>query len=151
MNYLIFLVFAFTLLSCRAQQNEKLKNNKRNNEIVDIFYSNPYEIICNNECNITLPDSLGGTNLNGYAGIEIIIDDNSNIIELKVIRLNLVNINTKENFIDFHRLEENVSDYPYYIKRYISFIKMYMNNTIQVKKIGVPNKKNRIILMVRFK
>lgn len=142
---MLIIIMLFFLNSNGQIDKDIIKNKSIDSiqEIVDYIEEVPYEIQLNSN-KLVLPDSIGGNTIEGQIGIAIVINENSKIIEYKIFRLLVVSKKTRQKIIDY----PNESIHYYYI-RYYPFVRNYVNK-INVIKVGNPQKKNRMSILIRF-
>jgi hypothetical protein len=122
----------------------KQKTNIDALEIIDPIIEIPYEIKNINQP-VTLPEKLGGKNVQGYVFIELLINDNSEILETTIIKLSLKNKNNNKT------IEYNVSQgsLPSKLIRYYNFFDEYCKKKIILEKRGNPQLKNQVLIPLK--
>ena len=141
----ILSIIILSFLSCNGQDSEvKQKTNIGALEIIDPIIEIPYEIKNINQP-VTLPEKLEGKDIQGYVFIELLINDNSEILETTIIKLFLKNKNNNKT------IEYNVSQggLPSKLIRYYSFFDEYCKKKIILEKRGNPQIKNQVLIQLK--
>jgi hypothetical protein len=141
----ILSIIILSFLSCNGQDSEaKQKTNTDAPEIIDPIIEMPYEIKNINQ-SVTLPEKLGGKNVQGYVFIELLINDNSEILETTIIKLSLKNKNNNKT------IEYSISQgsLPSKLIRYYSFFDEYCKKKIILEKRGNPQLNNQVLITLK--
>lgn len=141
---IILLIIIFLFLSCIGQNRElKQEINIDSLEIIDPVVSLPYEIKNRNQ-SVTLPETLGGKNMQGYAFIQLQISNNAEILETFIMKLSL------KNWSNNKAIDYNVSQgsLPSNLNEYVRFFDEYCKKKIILEKRGKAQPKN--IMQIRL-
>lgn len=132
-NFVIVLIFYLAGFNCSFSQ-----------ELIEpIDY--PYFVLSRSNEYVSIPKELGGKNVKGFAGIEIIIDSTGRIVDTKLIALKL------SGKVDLYYQNERDKKNEI-INKFEAFIKKYTSN-LKIIKVDKrkPPKLNRILFLIRFK
>lgn len=116
---------------CRTKQSNMNQNkeNTSNIEIIDPITEIPYTVKYDNKT-ITLPENLGGKNVQGYAFIELVIDNKVGILETSITKLSLSDKN-KNKIIEYNISQGKL---PPDLKKYAIFFDDYCKKEIILEK-----------------
>jgi len=147
-RYIAISITFFALQSC-SEQISKMKKSETNvngAKIIDPFFELPYKIK-NINIPVSLPETLGGKSTHGYVFIELMINNNSQILEASIMKLSLSNQD------DGKIVEYNISQgkLPANLKVYENFFEKYCKKKIILKKKHNirPRAKNLILVRLR--
>ena len=146
---IIFSLLSMITASCKSQ-NQSIELNE---PIDALSPSLPFNIERENVY-IDIPDSLGGEDVNGWAGLTIYVDSSKQNIGFRIKKLVINNRNGGNivNFIDNHNMiDQKKSDLPEVIQEYHELFSQYANSVNLKRNIDVkPLKINEISFIVRF-
>lgn len=155
----ISILFCFTFFccqSCKEQNRENLSTVEPNNDAVryaSVQNLMPYSFE-RGDMYTSLPDSLGGDEIKGFAVLEAIIDEKAHINEVNIMKIS-VSQKDSASVVDYYYGKNDSYDkttYPEEVKRYYPFLKNYLNSLKIKMNPGVaPDKRNKLVIMVRFK
>jgi len=126
----LLMVIGLLLSNCRAQD-------KSGNSEQKTFVQSPTAYMLDRDKMFTmLPDTLGGASLQGFALLEVYIDDDGKLLGYNLLKLSLKNTEGKEK-VSFYNPEKPDSNdakaiikkrgsYPLEVKRYCKFIESYI-------------------------
>lgn len=153
MKYIVLLTFCFIFIKCNSQTDDM--KGELNEPINILSPATPFNLKRDNIFS-SLPDSLGGSKVDGFAILTVYIDSSSilrgfEIVKLKIkqkcegdIILNFVNEKTEQKPF----LKE---DYPKEVGKYYNVIKDYIDKLSFERNYKEPlNPLNKLTFMVRF-
>jgi hypothetical protein len=119
--------------------------NTDNVEIIDPVVELPYEIT-NFDQVITLSESLGGKDMQGYVILKLTINDKSEILETSIIGLSLGRKNENE-IIEY---DVSQGELPTNLRKYAIFFDEYCKKNLIIEKRYKPQPKNAMLMKVNI-
>ena len=147
--YSCIILFGYTSCGGQDKNDGKIDNTE---EYTDVTSPSPFEFKRDNML-VLLPDSLGGSNVTGFAVLEVSISNEAHIEDYNIMKL-VVNRANKTPIIDYYYGKGNIYDevfYPNEVKKYYPFFGDYLKSLHLSKNPGIKAEKiNKTTIMVRF-
>jgi hypothetical protein len=143
-------LITFTYQHCQGQTNKELTDTANHTFLPSPV---PYTFERNNMY-VSLPDSLGGKHIKGFAVMEAIINDKGTVQDCNIMKLIVERKTGKQEINYFFGKNDvyNKTSYPKEVERYRPFLLHYLQNLKIVMDPHVkPDEINKFTLMVRFK
>jgi|GEM_PF-4667222 len=142
--YSVALVVCFLSIMCKGQNNEGNQNSSVDT-LMDPVEEMPYEL--ERKLYIDLPNSSKSIHYNGFAVIELTINEHSKIQHFVIRKMKLDKNN--QTIINYYASGDIVK-YPIDVEKYLSVFSNYVDS-IKIKSVGKPLHITQLSIMVRLR
>lgn len=104
----------------------------------------PYFVIHRKSPYVSMPDSLGSKQVNGFAGVKLVLDSKGGVKRVEILRLQVSGKTNISYEPRLHRKTVTIAKYESFLKKYAAKIKVIKTDRRN------PPRINTIIFVIRF-